>query len=604
MSTKSEIRKLIEEIRSIKAKGSVFKNYIEYIRFPFYKNLEINTKIDFDFPFTVFTGQNGSGKSSALHALYGAPEGYSTGNFWFSTRVDPIDEGEGNTNCFIYAYIGSGNKPVEVLKTRILKRNNPDYWEPSRPLRRYDMETLDGGRHPTVKKNVVYLDFRSELSAFDKYFYFSPFRSSITLKSKQDVIRKYSRHLRNLIDTNSPVVIRDRRRNKPVKRLSKEEIEVISQILGKTYHECKLIEHDLFSSENIGLSIYFKEGTLNYSEAFAGRGEFAVAKIVYEIFRCPNESLILLDEPEVSLHPKAQEELKKFLLRQIKVKKLQIVVSTHSPTFVSDLPDDAIKLFYQSANSKFLVKNTCNYLEAFQFIGADVHDSSRSVLIVEDVTAQLIISGVIDELAGPYAIIFTVKYFPGGAEEILKKAATYSEEKESHKFLVLDGDKKNAQSNIETFTVAQSKDINFLKSEILNTTQVSFDKLGFRLNGGSQNEKVNSDSEKARAALGYLSYLATNLFYLPGNIPEDLLWDDEYINSMLEANSHSPQIFTGDSKRKIYDFAGKLYGDVSEDNMKSTIKLLVRNFVRRKNNNFKLIEDMLRQIKAIHVKGN
>ena len=37
---------------------------------------------------TVLVGKNGSGKSSTLHALFGSPNGYNLGDFWFSTEVD------------------------------------------------------------------------------------------------------------------------------------------------------------------------------------------------------------------------------------------------------------------------------------------------------------------------------------------------------------------------------------------------------------------------------------------------------------------------------------------------------------------------------------
>ena len=53
----------------MKANG-VFENYIEYIDFPFYKNLIPHSKITFEFPLTVLVGKNGGGKSSTLHALF------------------------------------------------------------------------------------------------------------------------------------------------------------------------------------------------------------------------------------------------------------------------------------------------------------------------------------------------------------------------------------------------------------------------------------------------------------------------------------------------------------------------------------------------------
>ena len=87
----NEISKLVDVIQGMKQKN-IFKNYIEYIIFPYYKNLLPNSKIDFEFPLTILVGKNGSGKSSTLHALYGAPLNKSCSDFWFSTEVDPINE--------------------------------------------------------------------------------------------------------------------------------------------------------------------------------------------------------------------------------------------------------------------------------------------------------------------------------------------------------------------------------------------------------------------------------------------------------------------------------------------------------------------------------
>lgn len=62
-------RNEIFTISKIKSSGQI-KKYIDFVRFPFYRNLELDAIINFEFPLTVFIGQNGCGKSSCLHALY------------------------------------------------------------------------------------------------------------------------------------------------------------------------------------------------------------------------------------------------------------------------------------------------------------------------------------------------------------------------------------------------------------------------------------------------------------------------------------------------------------------------------------------------------
>ena len=90
--------------------------FIEHIRFPLYKNLKSNTRIDFKFPLTVLIGPNGSGKSSVLHALYGCPRNYNTGDYWFGTNLDPIKEG--GRHRYIYGYSKNGEFCGEVRYAR------------------------------------------------------------------------------------------------------------------------------------------------------------------------------------------------------------------------------------------------------------------------------------------------------------------------------------------------------------------------------------------------------------------------------------------------------------------------------------------------------
>jgi predicted ATP-binding protein involved in virulence len=160
---------MIDKINTLKQLRTIgiHRHYIEHIRFPFFRNLENDTKITFDFPITFLVGKNGGGKSSTLQSLYGCPKGYSLGDYWFTTELDPIKEFDKNRNCFIYGF-KDVNNIGEVIKQRINRKNDPDYWETAKPIKRYGMSTKK--RFSPIDKNVIYLDFRSELSAFDKFF--------------------------------------------------------------------------------------------------------------------------------------------------------------------------------------------------------------------------------------------------------------------------------------------------------------------------------------------------------------------------------------------------------------------------------------------------
>lgn len=90
--------KLISSIKSscLNNDYADYEPYIRYIRFPEYKLLLEDTKIDFTFPFTALVGENGCNKTSVLQALYGTSGGNSVGNYWFETEVDHIHDTKKN----------------------------------------------------------------------------------------------------------------------------------------------------------------------------------------------------------------------------------------------------------------------------------------------------------------------------------------------------------------------------------------------------------------------------------------------------------------------------------------------------------------------------
>lgn len=585
MSLQNEIKKCIISIQSA-FESNTFEPFVKYIRFPNFKNIEKDARIDFNFPFTVFTGLNGSGKSSALHALYGAPFGKSTSDFWFNTNVDPIVDDSGNPNCFIYGY--QNKDLVEILKQRTGISKGSDYWEPQAPAKKYRM--IGAGskkRIPPIKKNVLYIDFREQLSAFDKYFYFGKFNSTTTLKSKQDVLRKYSLYIKNNIENTGRKDFFKRRVTKNIK-LNKIELASVCSILGKKYNECHLLFHNFYNEE--GVTVYFVTTNLKYSEAYAGRGEFAVVKLVYEVLNAPHHSLVILDEPEVSLHPGAQEALKLFLLKQTLSKKLQIIISTHSSKLVEFLPDAAIKLFYENNKSKFSIKNNCNYIEAFQNIGLEISEKDKGLIIVEDLTAQILLSSMLKEIGSEFELIFSVKFYPGGAEQIYKNIVGYSLENEKYKFVILDGDKSKPKFDPNDFSVLESENFNFLKSKVFDVSGVDFTNLGFRIDGGKNGGDL---TQKITSSIKYLHFINNNLDYFPKNTPEELIWDSAYSSKILLLMHKTIPKFSADFKQNLMDFANAQFGDTTSASLLSVKKQLIDNFILKKNNDYEIIKQII-----------
>ena len=79
----------------------------------------------------------------------------------------------------------------------------------------------------------------------------------------------------------------------------------------------------------------FTDTTLktNLNSALAGLGSRQMLSIITQIFWSEPESIIMIEEPEISLHPKNQVLLHELFSEAILQKK-QIICSTHSPFFV------------------------------------------------------------------------------------------------------------------------------------------------------------------------------------------------------------------------------------------------------------------------------
>jgi len=505
----------IETTRQLLNSGNL-EPYIRHIRFPFFKNLDPGTKIDFDFPMTVLIGPNGTNKTSVLRALQGSPGQNSIGQYWFSTDLDRIQEPKDQKtqnierHCFIYGYkLPCGDKPVvEVLKTRIGKKTrsgkkgrDPDYWEPSRPVQKYDMEMRmledeeyksyrSATRWNAVSKNVVYIDFRENLCAFDKYFYFGSFKATKMLKTRQDRIRQWSKPIRCILDKNMTSYKRGGGRRRPYERLkgnqalTPEVVKIISDILGRQYSNIRLLKHNLFDAKD-GVTVLLTDAQNDYSEAFAGSGESAIAMIVASIHGASENSLILLDEPETSLHPAAQTKLRDYLLDRIIKKHHQVILSTHSPAFAKGLPEEALKIFTLNKNGKVYVRNHACYQEAFHVVGAPNMD--KKTVYVEDVLAAALLEYVLEKHLPDSRDALEIIPLSGGAEQILKGSfVSNAISSQKSTFYILDGDKEY----VDTFPNPNDLAPNKYEETVAQVFNIKIDSLHLPFNSGDKEPQL------------------------------------------------------------------------------------------------------------------
>jgi predicted ATPase len=585
---------------------NIFQHYIEYIRFPFFKNFSPNLKIDFSFPVTFLVGANGAGKSSLLHALYGVPSGYNVSKFWFSTELDPIKDIDNNRHCFIYSYKTPFTKTsAEVLTTRIKNKKDPDFWETAQPQIQYGMEifspngkdTKEAGktRWNPIDKNIVYLDFRREIGAFDKYFYFAEDPNTVTMKTKQDLIRRMAKYIDYSRKNNKQCKYYKRGICKAPIILEQEELSEINKILGKKYSEGKILEHNLYdrsesgTHNNMGFSVMFKTDFREYSEAFAGSGETAVVKLVHEIYTAHEFSLILLDEPETSLHPMAQRRLLEFLLKRTVEKKLQVVASTHSTDMVYGMPKEAVKAFYvNEINGKTEVSQNVTPEEAFYYISGKTADKAN--IIVEDKLAKMIIEAVLKSMGEHARNLFDLRYYPGG-DSVIKKfhIPVYSKEPNNDDtYVIFDGDKRKSHFVIEDILDRNRTEEN-LKTLIVEQTGIS--NIEFSCDSDRPEQKVPQ-------MLYYLKYYENNVFYLPCNTPEEIIWSDDVLGRADINDGDKDNIKNEANFKSRYAlFSEAMFGASASNSIENAHMYFLKKWLTIKNSSYDEIVNILQIIK-------
>ena len=300
--------------------------------------------------------------------------------------------------------------------------------------------------------------------------------------------------------------------------------------------------------------------------------------------------MILLDEPEVSIHPGAQEKLKEYLLEVTKRKKLQVIISSHSPILIRDMPSEAIKLYVTNSQGRFEVKENVDYREAFY----DLEDcvSDKKIIFCEDFAAKNIVEQVLKRMDKTQ--YFDVEFNPGGEKTLLTKYlptfVTHDFFKE-RVFLVLDGDMQmNYVYNADELTVKQEKDVSYMKECVKKAYGVDIQAYVDGGNGGKR------EDQEIDAYKEYLKYYTDSVFYLPNqSIPEKILLESQYVKQQYPSIVNEKVDVTNDNAKKIFATISEAdYGN--EEHINDLIQKLAYKWSMEDSSNKKKVEEIVNEI--------
>ena len=207
----------------------------------------------------------------------------------------------------------------------------------------------------------------------------------------------------------------------------------VSRILGTNYEEiyfqgvsAKSRESELGIAKRLGAT---------YSENNMGFGEGRLVYTVRLLETCPEQSLIVLEEPETSLHESAQYEFVKYLMDVVNRRHHQIVFSTHSSVMMDALPPEGRKLLMRDGDGvKVFDSVSSSRIKTALSAGENGH----FVLCVEDKFAQSLLREILRRF--DQNLMESVEVLPFGDNKAVVSALKAIVHSGQRAIAVLDGD--------------------------------------------------------------------------------------------------------------------------------------------------------------------
>lgn len=129
-----------------------------------------------------------------------------------------------------------------------------------------------------------------------------------------------------------------------------------------------------------------------HSEKHFSLGELCVLKLLRFIKDVSNNSMIIVDELELALHPRAQVKILRFLEDQARRKSLTVIFSTHSVTLLKTIDRRKILYLDRQPGGEINVISGCFPTYAIGNIASEEEALPDIVIYVEDIFARDILT--------------------------------------------------------------------------------------------------------------------------------------------------------------------------------------------------------------------
>ncbi|OIO80600.1 MAG: hypothetical protein COW11_05970 [Candidatus Omnitrophica bacterium CG12_big_fil_rev_8_21_14_0_65_43_15] len=149
------------------------------------------------------------------------------------------------------------------------------------------------------------------------------------LSENEDIISDLS-HLKTSINTSlAPRHLR----NHFYHILTEEELDIVRQLINKSWPDIELLDYEL-NYQKGKIYCYYKENKIEREISWAGQGLQVWFQIIAHLVRLRKVSILILDEPEINLHPEKQNELVRILKDYYHG---SVIIATHSVELMNNV---------------------------------------------------------------------------------------------------------------------------------------------------------------------------------------------------------------------------------------------------------------------------
>ncbi|MBN2024694.1 MAG: AAA family ATPase [Pirellulales bacterium] len=292
--------------------------------------------IRLDFPLVAISGENGAGKSTILQA------------------IAAIYRTQEETTRNLYATQFFPDSPWDKIKDALIK---------------YQIREGDGARTGTLRKRV------------DRWRELPPRRERhvlyLDLKRIQALTSRPG--YRRIAKAPNTEVRRQ--------KMPEEIVNRLSTICGRTYDGAALALSNVDDDRWVPVASF---RGLEYSGFHHGAGELALMEVLNRPM--PKHCMVLIDEFETSLHPRAQRRFLREMAELCRRAELQIILTTHSPYVLDELPPEGRMYVMNQGNTKTIVTGVS---PSFALTQMDDEPHPELDIYVEDVAAKILLEEVI-----------------------------------------------------------------------------------------------------------------------------------------------------------------------------------------------------------------